>query len=920
MEANFDIESSYATRYNVNPSLYESEDVDLIFQNVRIVNCLHRHNVFKLSEFLKLSYKTLANYKNLGYESLRRIEDIIERYFLVDKTLGHKEVSIHTILDNLEIPEEPISITPYEIITEDEEQEITERFEGFLESKNLTQLDQSIIDKLRFSYSLLGSDCVDKCCNQPDIIYAIIEAFTPLINEYDYRTKKAEQLRTLLSKVPEERASNFILGYIRAYNCSNQEQEILLKYCTDPTTTISEFIYNIDILDSKLVLAVEKFIKWVNFDISVDIDRLIKSMYKRDRTRTVVKLRSEKKTLEEVGSVIGVTRERIRQIEAKAARILGAWDSRIKILNRISAELNGETILSPTILEEYFGEYTDEIVYLLKIRQKDTITYNYDDLLDAFIVGNESISEIIINEVDQLPEYFNIKEIPDYIKKIQETCEVPDEVIKKVIDDTYNITGETYHRVRLSLKLVYTNIITKYFPDGIQVYDDGEIDKFKEYVQNDYGIDMSEQTPHAIASIIMRACILCNHGTYKIKQEEYIPEFLAHQLHKYIDYYPNDIVFVSAIYSHFEEELIDYGVDNRYYLFGILHELFEDDYFFKKGYIYKNGNTSTIYMEVVRFVKQSRVPVKKEEIIYHFPGITDIVLTLALTDSSILNYFGEYFYAGYLSVSSSERASIQNTLNKCLSDNESHHRKDIFEVFKRRHSDFLAKNYITFAHRLYSVLEYMYHDQFQFSTPYIAKKGISIGKPGERIREVILSSDEISISDILDFCKENHYTIYSILEFIVSFNETHLLKDQETLIKIDITDITIDIAQKVEEAIIEELITSTSDSISDNSSTKLIIDLECIYKLPKISIPWNEWLIYSILKKWSTRLELGTTYPQFKYAIPIVALSGELDTEVYQGVQSTDRTSIIQVDDLDNIDDLISDYVLEDEELEFDDI
>jgi RNA polymerase primary sigma factor len=61
----------------------------------------------------------------------------------------------------------------------------------------------------------------------------------------------------------------------------------------------------------------------------------------REKMRLILELRYiEGMTLEQVGDIMGVTRERVRQIEAKAIRILRAnHDNRIKAMEAL-AEVN----------------------------------------------------------------------------------------------------------------------------------------------------------------------------------------------------------------------------------------------------------------------------------------------------------------------------------------------------------------------------------------------------------------------------------------------------------------------------------------------------------------------------------------------------------------------------------------------------
>ena len=196
------------------------------------------------------------------------------------------------------------------------------------------------------------------------------------------------------------------------------------------------------------------------------------------------------------------------------------------------------------------------------------------------------------------------------------------------------------------------------------------------------------------------------------------------------------------------------------------------------------------------------------------------------------------------------------------------------------------------------MLEYLFREQYQFKRPFVANIGVEIGDPEEQLQDLIINSEEIAISEITSFAKENHYEIYSILELLNNFNDTHLLVNRNTFATIEHIGINDDVANDV--------ISILESEVTD---TVLVTSLECIYNLPKINVPWTEWLIYSVVNKWSNSLVVGTTSNQFKLSVPIIAPSGKLDTQRYQGVSVDTTATITQADDLDNIDDLISDYI-----------
>ena len=241
---------------------------------------------------------------------------------------------------------------------------------------------------------------------------------------------------------------------------------------------------------------------------------------------------------------------------------------------------------------------------------------------------------------------------------------------------------------------------------------------------------------------------------------------------------------------------------------------------------------------------------------------------------------------------------FERVIRKFVTGDKVRHYKELYDYIERDDSDLLRKLFIYFPTSLFSVLEYLFRDQYQFKRPFIANIGTDIGDPEEQLHDLIISSDEIAISEITAFAKDNHYEIYSILELLNSFNGTHLLMNRETFASTEYIGITDDIAENVIAILQSEIVETT-----------LITALECIYRLPKINVPWTEWLVYSVVNKWGESIVAGTTSNQFKLSVPVVAPRGMLDVQKYEGLSVDTAPPLMQGDDLDNIDDLISDFI-----------
>ena len=544
----------------------------------------------------------------------------------------------------------------------------------------------------------------------------------------------------------------------------------------------------------------------------------------------------------------------------------------------------------------YFEDKYYEMVYLL--RTSGSASFYYDSQLDLFVMGDESIDGIVSNIISKLPDAFDEKVYSEVIEDAVENQGVPQELIEKAICDEFPKDGSTYHRTKMSLSGLYLEILAKYYPHGIDVYDDNELSVVRYIATEEYGCNNLPPNNRAISARISDLTILCGRGRYMPKKKEYISKDLANKIHKYIEDSPAEIFLTNTLYSLFEEELLEFGVDNKYYLQGILRELFGNEYVFRRDYISKNEFATSFYVEIINFVKKYDYPIKKKVIYDAFPGVTEVMIAYALSDANVLNMFGKYIHASKLNISTYDKNYLNSVLAKFLAYDKPKHYIEIFEYVQKDDPDLLNKLFIDVPSAMYAVLECIFKDKYQFKWPYIANLNVEIYDPEAEIREMILGSDEIAISDVMEYARDNHYEIHSTLELIDSFNETHGIMSQQYLGSWDFIGVDNDVAKEV----IDLLETNVYE-------TTLISSLECLYKLPKISVPWTEWLVYSVVREWSENLDVGTTYNQFRLSAPVIAPKGKLDNNKFEGINTLTEQKIFTVDNLDNIDDLIADEI-----------
>ncbi len=535
------------------------------------------------------------------------------------------------------------------------------------------------------------------------------------------------------------------------------------------------------------------------------------------------------------------------------------------------------------------------------LQSYESANYTYDRQLDVFVLGDDSITGRVQNCIETLPEIVKASQLDSILGDAAEEADIPLEMLEKAFIDAYRLTGEVFHRCRLSLAAIYERVLDTHYPQGFKAYDADELLRFREIIANEYGDVGLPANDRALTARVASICVLCGKGVYRLKKKDYLPCQLANKICEYIENSESTIFLTNTLFSIFEEELLAAGIDNKYFLQGVLHELFADRFVFRRDYISKDVDVSSVYSAVVDFIKKSNFPVSKAQIQEAFPGITEIVINFSVSDPNVLNYFGEYLHASKLNILDNEKTYLFNVINALTSDGEAHHGREIYEIISHQKPEILTRNAAMYPFSAFSVVEFLFRDKFQFSRPYVAKNGVEIGRPAERLHDLIYSSDEFTVSEISEFGRDNHFQIYSLLEYVNGCNDEFLLINDDTMMRIDRTGIDEVVAHQVEDII--------SDSISE---TTLVKNLSIWADLPSIKVPWTEWLIYSVIFKWGTKLVAATTSNQFRLSVPLVAPVDNFDPSAFKDVDKGDSSVSFVADDLSDMDSLLEDIIGDD--------
>ena len=880
----------FAEQYNVSLSDYSDVQIECVGFSKRTQNFLCRAGIFTVDRLLLCSDSTLKNMKNAGTKSIAEIH----RYISSLKSITEKTSKKN---NNFVVSNNPI-LSKYS-------EEIKIGDFSFIE-KLSSNKDVLLAEKVKVACDVLGEELVSKAIESPESIMPIYSMFNDFYHQSMVQIKISHILEKCINKIPKHRLDYNGKVFINAYTTDESKRNLLTSLFVDKKAPLRSIVYNNSILEKFQLRLMTKFLSWCSYDISKLIDESLFEM--NEKLLKVIQMRSQGRTLEEISHYFNCTRERIRQLELKAFRIFKLSQKKKDLIMLISADRNDDDILTREELKRYFGEKSEVLIYLLSSIKSQS--YKYDHNLDVFVVGNEEVYGKVIAYIEEnVPSMFYENELDKICEKANDKYGFSKELIKTAINDQYDLTGRLYHRQRITKTMMYAELLKKYYPDGIRVYDEFEMTQFRQYFKENYGDVSLSKTTRAIAARISDICVLCNRGMYKLKQESYISKELENEILDYIENSDNVVFMFSTIFYVFKDKLAEFGIVNRYYLQGVLRELFSDKYYFTRDYLYKDSDANSVACEIVKYIKRFNYPIRKKVICNEFPGITEIVISFALSDPNIINLFGMYIHCDNLPIDQADLKYLKKTAEIFTSDKLTHHCKDLFDYINNDKPSLLKRYYVINTFGLFSLLENKFRDNFNFERPYIARNDVAIERVDVRLHEFIYNKDVIKLSEITEFARTYHMHIYSILDYVNEINDTYLLINNDMIATYDHIGINEEIAETVEQLVV--------DSIGARGC--YIKHLLCKNKFPELNVEWTDWLIYSVLNRWGKRTEVSavkqfaTVNNQFRYALPAVKLKdSSFDFKNMQPVDNENQASCISIDDLKNIDDLLSGMPMED--------
>lgn len=309
----------------------------------------------------------------------------------------------------------------------------------------------------------------------------------------------------------------------------------------------------------------------------------------------------------------------------------------------------------------------------------------------------------------------------------------------------------------------------------------------------------------------------------------------------------------------------------------------------------------------LQYIRNSTKPVQRATLMAEIKHCTSAVIAYTCKHYDILNYHSAYFCGSHILLTQGEKEHFKASIESVLGDCEIHHIDELYTKVRDKERVVLNKAFVSSSFQMMSLIRYLFRREYNYSRPFISAKSIHIPTIPERVIRFINKRNEIPISELVEFFRIKKIEIPRLLSLLDTINECVLIKDHSTLVATNSLGLTPHTLEEIEEIITEEL---------EEANYKAVRDLLCFPQLPHISIPWTEWLLYSVVRRSLPAIHTYTTSPQFRHGIPVLSLSEEITDDEMAEVAERHKGSISTTvtADTDYFEDEIDDDLL----LEFD--
>ena len=580
----------------------------------------------------------------------------------------------------------------------------------------------------------------------------------------------------------------------------------------------------------------KKFVREFLFDVRSYVKNFILNLTVNARAFKILTLRAKGTRLNRIARDVGLTGERCRQIILTSIKHFKKREAEVLKIFFFLRALNDDKILLPLDDIKKFLDANDvDILFFLTANANfQSDFFHFDAEIKTLMFHGETTldyDELLKNFPDNMEEnFFNEK-----VRSLAREKNCPVDLIQEKILKFYTRSGIFLHRDRLTLTFKVGYVLKEKFPDGYKVNDENSYRKMLQYIKEIFA-EETTSSPHAIIALICRVGVLCARGKYIHSDYVHVPQEIIDRIKNFIEASDRTAIFYKEIFLALKDFFVGTQITNRYSLQGVI-KLSNLPYTLRKDYLTKSDETD-MAKEFDSFVAEcGKVSVQKIRKNFISLSNSNITILLKRCPKIFRVAENEFMHASRLNLLDEDFEPIKNFLRKnCLTPVNS---RLLLVMFRKNFADFMARNKIQNSGKLFGVLRYMFHDDFNFSRPYISTKS------DERItnKKILLNAlegkDKVKIKKLFALRAENAMGHASRTYLFENMSPEFIPVDEFNLARPESVGVTDEIVSAVVQIIRE--------AVERNGGWLAAKIFKEYKRLPKLPVPWNSFLLEGVM-------------------------------------------------------------------------
>ena len=580
------------------------------------------------------------------------------------------------------------------------------------------------------------------------------------------------------------------------------------------------------------------FFNALNIDLKTFAKNIAETPFqgKVRREFEIIRRRLRGGKLEEIGRDFGITRERVRQIELKFIKEFTKSHSNLEKLFYFLHALNdGKAVLTLADTKKFIDDDNAEIIWFFAAKMKlSNDVFSFDKETKAFIFYdkvNFDENEILKN----IPKVMDEKTFEATVEALANEKNYSAEVLRFRLLRFYTHGGQMFYRESPTFGFKCRYILKEKFPMGYKIGSENSYSRLMSYVKEIFDDDGYYTQRHADATIGL-AGVLCDRGKYIHPDFVHVPPQIMERVKNFIDNSDRTAIFYKEIYESLKNIFLGTQITNHYFLQGVI-KFYKLPYTLRKDYLTKSDEID-MAKEFDNFVRE-RGEVTNREIKGRFISFeTPNIGFLLLRCPEVIRISGgKYMHASRLSLRESDFDPIRNFLSQNCKTLV--HTRILFVSFSKQFADFMTRNKIDTHYKLFGILRYMFHDEFNFAYPYISVLNVSSIANKKAMLHIFGDKEEVKIEELVAACAEKGVANKQKSYLMESLMPEYIRVDRDTLQRPETVGVT--------EEIISEVAEKICVLVDQNGGWLAVKAFNEYEKLPKLEIPWNSFLLESVV-------------------------------------------------------------------------